>query len=768
MITRIILLLALLAGALNAERLNRYVHHYELLNYNTDDLHSSHERARRSVDSATVELDFTAHGRQFNLRLHQGSPHISQDLILETDEGASQYQPDFLYIGKLKDKPSSKVHGGITGGVFQGVIYDEGEEYHIEKAKHHFRDTPIPDASAHSVIYKASDVTHPEDAGCGLRDRVASWMSKIQNSADDVTRQKRDVGTAWKNMPHAASENKYAAQHRSRRAPFSSTRTACSLYLQADHTYTRHYEGDVSEVILNLNNHVSAVNDIYINTVFDDIRGINFFIRRIRVNGTAEQQDSSNPFRFDNLGVEKFLELNSLQDHSQYCLAYIFANRDFNDGVLGLAWVGSTGSASGGICEDFSSFSGVMQSLNTGVVTIQNYGSTVASKVSHITFAHELGHNFGSPHDYPLKCRPGDSVNGRADGNYIMYASATSGDKQFNDEFSECSIGNMTGVIRQNGGCFEESDMPICGNLIVEGAADNGKEECDCGYEDQCEDQCCNAANCELTSRNNVKVQCSPSQGPCCNSSCNFEGMASGKQCRPADDCSEASFCWCQVLVLDFYSCTDQQAACPRSVAKPDLTECNQHTQVCKSGECQESICVKFGLTECFCAELESTQLEEACHICCMGSNGTCQSSRHIPAMQAHVDMWGQDEELPDGTTVKVLYQMPGAPCNEYQGYCDVFYKCRNVDSNGPLSRLTNAILNPELYANIANWIQANWWAAVLIVLAVIIFMGLFIKICSVHTPSSNPNLPKARKVSVPGTLRRRQAPRDHQSIPMA
>lgn len=75
--------------------------------------------------------------------------------------------------------------------------------------------------------------------------------------------------------------------------------------------------------------------------------------------------------------------------------------------------------------------------------------------------------------------------------------------------------------------------------------------------------------------------------------------------------------------------------------------------------------------------------------------------------MQNHVDMYGKDAQ--EGTTdVKVLYQMPGAPCNDYQGYCDVFYKCRNVDSNGPLSRLTNAILNPELYSNIAAWIQVN------------------------------------------------------------
>lgn len=60
-----------------------------------------------------------------------------------------------------------------------------------------------------------------------------------------------------------------------------------------------------------------------------------------QINTTTEEKDPSNPFRFANIGVEKFLELNSEQNHDQYCLAYVFTDRDFDDGVLGLAWVGA-------------------------------------------------------------------------------------------------------------------------------------------------------------------------------------------------------------------------------------------------------------------------------------------------------------------------------------------------------------------------------------------------------------------------------------------
>lgn len=45
-------------------------------------------------------------------------------------------------------------------------------------------------------------------------------------------------------------------------------------------------------------------------------------------------------------------------------------------------------------------------------------------------------------HDYPQECRPGGQ-----NGNYIMFASATSGDRPNNSKFSTCSIGNISNVL---------------------------------------------------------------------------------------------------------------------------------------------------------------------------------------------------------------------------------------------------------------------------------------------------------------------------------
>ena len=65
--------------------------------------------------------------------------------------------------------------------------------------------------------------------------------------------------------------------------------------------------------------------------------------------------------------------------------------------------------SSGGICERYKEFKEngrkVMKSLNTGIVSIVNYNKRVPFKVSQLTFAHEMGHNFGSPVCYKHRFR---------------------------------------------------------------------------------------------------------------------------------------------------------------------------------------------------------------------------------------------------------------------------------------------------------------------------------------------------------------------------
>jgi hypothetical protein len=75
---------------------------------------------------------------------------------------------------------------------------------------------------------------------------------------------------------------------------------------------------------------------------------------------------------------------------------------DLNSVLTVLFRVSKSGNK-GGVCERRGRISGQDQelSLNTGVVTFLNYNSKVTPKVSQLTLAHEIGHNFGAAVLFP-------------------------------------------------------------------------------------------------------------------------------------------------------------------------------------------------------------------------------------------------------------------------------------------------------------------------------------------------------------------------------
>ena len=121
--------------------------------------------------------------------------------------------------------------------------------------------------------------------------------------------------------------------------------------------------------------------NFYDNTDADMIR---FVIARLDVISSASAEPAE--FQSDFIGVESYLQRHSSSGHSDFCLAYRFTYRDFANGVLGLAYVAQQG-AIGGICSN---------NLNTGIVTLLNFGRRVPENVNVLTFSHEIGHNFGS------------------------------------------------------------------------------------------------------------------------------------------------------------------------------------------------------------------------------------------------------------------------------------------------------------------------------------------------------------------------------------
>ena len=48
-----------------------------------------------------------------------------------------------------------------------------------------------------------------------------------------------------------------------------------------------------------------------------------------------------------------------------------------------------------------------------------------------------------------------------------------------------------------------------------------------------------------------------------------------------------------------------------------------------------------------------------------------------------------------------------------FSGYCDVFSKCRPVNADGPLSRMSSMLLNPVLHSKIRFYSAHYWWVKI-------------------------------------------------------
>lgn len=457
-------------------------------------------------------------------------------------------------------------------------------------------------------------------------------------------------------------------------------KTTCTLGITVDYEYYQATPGPtkaskISKIRAEVSQYIRAANEIFSKTDFKtdvvdqdsnnflSYRNINFLLKKLVILDD-KNSEANHYLRSKNIGHERYLNLASSQDYSDFCLYYHFTHRDF-EGILGFAWVASPSQLSvGGICDTARSNSYTisgMSSKNTGLITTKNYGRPVNKVNSHLTFAHELGHSFGANHDPENTICSGAKVEDR----YLMYSYAAGWPiYEKNRKFSTCSLQQIAEVLKYKSDCFITSNTAICGNGIL----DEG-EICDCGWEDDCAslgDTCCHPAEkANLGCTLKKKAKCSPSQGPCCHAqTCKFK--KSKFACGHQTDCQAESFC------------TGKAATCPAGKFKPDNTTCAKNTQTCQAGECTGSICLQYGLEECTC-QAKSTSLEDRkilCHACCQKPNqpDTCQPTKSETFKQYF-----------NGTQI---YSIPGSSCDNFKGYCDVYQYCRAINPEGPIKRL--------------------------------------------------------------------------------
>ncbi|XP_049271971.1 disintegrin and metalloproteinase domain-containing protein 10-like [Rhipicephalus sanguineus] len=694
-----------------SRRLNRYVRHFEPLSYEPRPVHREHIRVRRSLGGSdsrqqrgVVYLRFQGFDRLFHLKLRPDASVFHKDLVVETSSlGRVKPNIGHIYSGELIGDPSSRVHGGLHDGVFEGSIQSRWGRFYVEGAHKFFeRRTPF-----HSVMYAAKDASMPDEGWCGVNSETARWMQELAASsklaqeplAKEAQRSSRSQH--WTNRKLLEeSEELYSDMEdggsvASLAKKGEPTLRVCGLHIAIDHLlYKKYLELDNDDVRTReristlIAGHVARACEVYRRTDFQGIHDIN---------DTKSCPKQGNDFCLEKMDPSLLLLTTARSaNYDDYCLAFTWTYRDFANGVLGLAYVANATASTMGVCDknrlvpkdkSGKGFGLSKLSLNTGIITFINYGAHVARVVSEITFCHEMGHNFGSPHDEPdsSPCVPKD----KNAGTYIMYWQTTKGTLPNNHHFSQCSVSNMSNVIKpmlqgtsKRENCFEADSGPICGNGLVE-----GEEQCDCGYtETECQEKCCYAR------KNSVKAR--------------------GCTLKPGATCSTRS---------------GLNASCPLGKPKPNNTVCNKGRQVCIEGECLGSICLKYGMQPCYLTGDRYT-VDEKCLIACE-NKGKCKDACHYPAMKS---LCGA--RMP-----------PGSVCDGH-GYCDIFQKCRYSDELGSLTKLEDALFASKSYKSVEEYIKAHPFKSFFYLLLFVGLMALFFHCFSAHTPSSHPLRPQPNK----------------------
>ena len=241
-----------------------------------------------------------------------------------------------------------------------------------------------------------------------------------------------------------------------------------------------------------------------------------------------------------------------LPSSQHVCLNYLLTHINCGD-VLGVANLASPApNVAGGICDTYIFSTGgaaPFRAVNTGFTTTLSQFGVVPHLQSVLVLSHEVGHNFGSPHDCSTDCALGDlpcvpsDANG---GTFIMYPSITNNLGATNAaKFSPCSISNMTLLYQAKGSCLQ------------------------------------------------VPNPCANQTGECC---AGTTPLPSTTVCRPPDfalPCDDSAYCF-----GDYY--------CPGNNAKPDGAYCNLNFTLAvpgASGVCFETQC--RNLNSEFCAASE-------------------------------------------------------------------------------------------------------------------------------------------------------------------
>lgn len=331
---------------------------------------------KSSQDPRTRELQFDAYGRRFVVTLE---PNDRLSSLVQTS-GAADIE---LYRGLVNGDPRSWARLSLVGGKFQGMLWDGTDVYVIEPVSK-LRDSLPANTKVDSdttAIFRLADVTMtPGSASCGS-DAVAS-ASKGTDAYNSMVNELKGSSA----IMQAAGATK--------RLEISVLGDSLVVSRFGSDNQTR------NELLQRLNN---------VDGIYSSQLGVQISVPSIDLgNWLPGITDASE--LLNKLG-EMRRDSPNLNSRG---LTHLFTGRDLNDTTVGIAFIDS-------VCD---------RRYGAGLTEARNRSVWTESLIA----AHEIGHNFGAPHDGD----PDEACASTPTGLFLMSSSING-----NDTFSSCSLGIM-------------------------------------------------------------------------------------------------------------------------------------------------------------------------------------------------------------------------------------------------------------------------------------------------------------------------------------
>jgi hypothetical protein len=311
------------------------------------------DEAFGTTGSNTMELNFSALGRDFSLKLEAHDPYAPGAMVRWVDDAGVVDEPatrGIFFRGRVEGDADSWVRVTLRGEALAGVIATSDEIYFLEPAGRFLG----PAAASDTLAYRLSDVdTTALDTACGAIE-LPSYQRKGKGPRFGL----RDM---------LGEDTATVAAAGLKRATIGLI-ADYEYFSKASHGATS--AADMAEIL-------NSVDGIYQSEL-----GVT-----LQVGPTVVFTTSSDPFSattmnslLSQVGTYKDSNDNS-PGQALYGsdLAHMFTGRNLDGTVIGIAYIGTlcNSGAGVGVDEDFSATLSLMTLL----------------------LAHEMGHNFGAPHD---------------------------------------------------------------------------------------------------------------------------------------------------------------------------------------------------------------------------------------------------------------------------------------------------------------------------------------------------------------------------------